>query len=104
MSDDVTFGDLLPEDNDMYLTVSIEFLQLNPEDFETAFTLMKKCWYIQDRWNEIAANARKLATMHGVAKTDLYNWAHGRYRLMQQAHEDCRVMWRQGKEDYRRAE
>lgn len=98
------FSELLPEDEEQYQTVAAEYLNLATEDFETAFVLTKKCWYIADRWSEIMANARKLASLHDVNKTDLYAWAYQRYRQMQLAHEHCRAMWRQGKEEIRRAE
>lgn len=98
------FDELLPEDSEQYQTVATAYLMLKSEDYETAYRLTKQCWYIAQRWVEIASNARKIADIKHVSKSDLYNWAYQRYRQMQLAHEHCRSVWRQGKEDSKYAE
>lgn len=97
-------ADYFPEDDDLYQTVAAEYLSLTSEDYETAFALTKKCWYVADRYAEIMADAKKMASLHRLNKTEFYGFAYRRYQQMRAAHEHCRAIWRQGKEDVRRAE
>jgi hypothetical protein len=101
--DSITFDDLFPEDCQQYETVSAEYISLASEDYETAYELTKKCWFLAQRWAEISANAGKLASMHRISKSGIHEWAYLKYRLMILAHEHCRMIWKQGKDDSRTA-
>ena len=94
------FQKILPEDCKQYNNVSQRYLELIPEDGNTAFDLMKDSWALAQRWSEIQATTGKIANMDNadIQKTDFKTWAYQRYRQMQLIHESCRVIWRQTNE------
>lgn len=92
---------LFTEDLEQYQIIKDNFESLSTEDGQTAYELAKMCMIQSDRWNEIAFNATKYGKEYSISKTDLYNWAYHRYRILMTMHEFCRVVYRQCSEDLR---
>lgn len=92
---------LFTEDLEQYQIIKDNFESLSTEDGQTAYELAKMCMIQSDRWNEIALNATKYGKEYSISKTDLYNWAYHRYRILMTMHEFCRVVYRQCSEDLR---
>jgi hypothetical protein len=94
----VDFDACFQEDMDQYYDIANQFLNLNSEDYGTAFEISKKSWVLSDRWSAIAANASKLAAVQKVSKTDLYNYCYQKYRQLQYMHEFSRILWNKGEQ------
>lgn len=92
---------LFQEDLEQYKMIMDNYESLSSEDGPTAYELAVMCIVAADRWNEIAFNASKLSKSVGVVKTDLYNWAYHKYRILMTLHEFCRVVYRQCEENVR---
>lgn len=90
----------LKEDITQYNETLETYEQLETEDIELAYDLAKKCLLLANRWNEIMLNSAKYCTLVEVRKTAFENWSYHKYRILMTAHEFCRVVWRQGKEEY----
>jgi len=95
------FDYLFQQEVEQHDEIMLRYLKLTTENFATAFKLAQKSLSLSDRWNDIAADAKKVATAHGLNKTDIQKWAYGKYRNMHLAHEHCRSIWRSG-EDFNR--
>ncbi len=91
----------LQEDIKQYNDKKEIFDRLNPEDIELAYDLAKECLLLADRWNEIMLNSAKYCTLIDTKKTSFENWAYHKYRILMTMHEFSRVVWRQGKEEYK---
>jgi hypothetical protein len=94
----VDFDGCFPEDIDQYYQIANQFLNLNTEDFATAFEISKKAWVLADRWANISANVGKLALSNKVNKTDLKDYCYRKYRQMQYIHEFSRMLWNKGEQ------
>lgn len=92
---------IFQEDLNQYYEVAEAYVNLAPEDIETAFELTKKAWVLADRWASLSVNASKLATMK-VNKTDIKDFCYRKHKMMQSIHEHCRVIYRLGEEDLKR--
>ena len=91
----------LKEDIEQYdLTIST-YDNLEPEDVELAYDLAKQSLVLANRWNEIMVDSAKYCTLIGVKKSQFENYAYHKYRILMTVHEFCRVVRRQGKEEYR---
>ena len=91
----------LKEDIEQYdLTIST-YNNLEPEDVELAYDLAKQSLILANRWNEIMVDSAKYCTLIEVKKSQFENYAYHKYRILMTIHEFCRVVWRQGKEEYR---
>lgn len=91
----------LKEDIEQYdLTIST-YDNLEPEDVELAYDLAKQSLILANRWNEIMVDSAKYCTLIEVKKSQFENYAYHKYRILMTVHEFCRVVWRQGKEEYR---
>jgi hypothetical protein len=97
------YTDLFPVDCEQFEIAGAAYLSLASEDYETAYDLAKTCWILAARWSEIMADAQKHATANGLSAAKLSDWAYRHYRLLLLAHEHCRMIWRQGKDDSRSA-
>lgn len=91
----------LKEDINQYNGAMEDFYSLVPEDVETAYQLAMVFMQIANRWTEIQLNSNKLCTQLGVTRTAFKDYAYEKYRLASKCHEFCRVVWRQGKEEYK---
>lgn len=91
----------LQEDIKQYNETLEIYKQLNPEDIELAYDLAKECLILADRWNEIMLNSAKYCTLIDTKKTSFENWSYHKYRILMTIHEFSRVVWRQGKEEYK---
>ena len=78
-----------------------DFYNLIPEDIETAYQLAMVFMQIANRWSEIQLYSNKYCVALGVTRTAFKDYAYEKYRLASKAHEFCRVVWRQGKDDLR---
>lgn len=86
---------LFEEDLAQYQFVLDNYEALSSEDGATAYQLAQRAIIQADRWAEISFNASKLYKTADVAKTDLYNWAYHKYRILMTIHDFCRVVYRQ---------
>lgn len=91
----------LKEDIKQYNEILETYNQLNPEDIELAYDLAKECLILANRWNEIMLQSAKYCTSLGISRTAFEKYAYHKYRVLMTAHEFCRVVWRQGKEEYK---
>lgn len=83
------------EDLKQYQFILDNYEILSSEDGATAYQIAQMSIIQADRWTEIALNASKYSSKVGIAKTDLYNWAYHKYRILTQIHEFSRVVYRQ---------
>lgn len=91
--------DSLKEDIEQFNFLRDNFEALNSEDGDTAYTLAIQMMICADRWCEIALNISKYAKELDNSKTNLYNWAYHKYRILMTMHEFCRVVYRQCREE-----
>lgn len=91
----------LKEDIKQYNEILETYDQLETEDIDLAYDLAKQCLLVADRWNEIMLNSAKYCTLVDTSKTTFEKWVYHKYRVLMTAHEFCRVVWRQGKEEYK---
>lgn len=91
----------LQEDIKQFNGAMEDFYNLIPEDVETAYQLAMVFMQVANRWTEIQLNSNKLCTQLGVTRTAFKDYAYEKYRLASKCHEFCRVVWRQGKEEYK---
>ena len=94
------FQVILPDDCKQYNEVFKRYLDLNNENVDEAYKLMKESLALAQRWSEIQATSRKI---HSASKADFSvtafkDWSYQRYRQMQLVHESCRIIWRQASE------
>lgn len=89
--------------NDIYQFDQIieTYNELETENIELAYDLAKECLLLANRWNEIMLDSAKFCTLIDTKKTAFESWAYHKYRILMTAHEFCRVIWRQGKEEYK---
>ena len=91
----------LKQDIEQYQGAMEDFYSLIPEDIESAYQLAMVFMQLANRWAEIHLNANKYCTDLGVTRTAFKDYAYQKYRLSSKAHEFCRVVWRQGKEEFK---
>nr|DAM50317.1 MAG TPA: hypothetical protein [Caudoviricetes sp.] len=91
----------LKQDIEQYQGAMEDFYSLIPEDIESAYQLAMVFMQLANRWAEIQLNANKYCTDLGVTRTAFKDYAYQKYRLSSKAHEFCRVVWRQGKEEFK---
>ena len=89
------------EDIHQYDEAMEDFYNLIQEDIEGAYSLAMVFMQLANRWSEIQLNANKYCTQLGVTRTAFKDYAYEKYRLSSKCHEFCRVVWRQGKEEYK---
>ena len=89
----------LKEDIEQYNEAMEEYYSLVPEDLDIAYDLAIRFMQIANRWVEIRLQANKICLETGVKRTDFKDYAYEKYRLASKAHDFCRVVWKQGKED-----
>lgn len=89
------------DDLEQYQIILDNYEALSSEDGVTAYRLAKMAIVQADRWNEIAFESSKASKELEVSKTNLYNWAYHRYRILMTIHEFCRVVYRQCEEQAR---
>lgn len=87
--------ELFKEDLEQYQMILDNYAILTSDDGMTAYELAKMCISAADRWSEITMNASKICKEAKISKTDLYNWAYHKYRILMTIHDFCRVVYRQ---------
>lgn len=87
---------LLPDDCKQFNALAKRYLDLNPEDADEAFSLMKESWAMAQRWSELQASNRKIRDLakQDVTLTEIKDFCYQRYRQMQLIHESSRCIWR----------
>lgn len=91
----------LKKDIEQYNEAMEDFYILIPEDIDMAYSLAMVFMQLATRWSEIQLNSNKLCTQLGVTRTAFKDYAYQKYRLASKCHEFCRVVWKQGKEEYK---
>ena len=91
----------LKEDINQYNEILETYEQLETEDIDLAYDLAKQCLLLANRWNEIMLDSAKYCTVIEVTRTAFEKWSYHKYRVLMTAHEFSRVVWRQGKEEYK---
>ena len=93
------FEKIVQEDFNQFREISLKFMKVKPEDFETLFELSQDAWALATRWSEIQSNASKIAFDNNISKTDFGTWAYQKYRQLQEMHITCRSWYRLAKQD-----
>lgn len=91
----------LKRDIEQYNGAISDYSDLETEDIDTAYVLAKELLILADRWNEIMLESAKYCTELEISRTSFEKYAYHKYRVLMTAHEFCRVVWRQGKENYK---
>ena len=89
------------EDLSQYKFILDNYEALSSEDGATAYLLAQQSLILADRWLEITLEASKVSKEISISKTDLYNYAYHKYRILMTIHEFCRVVYRQCEESIR---
>lgn len=95
------FEKLCQEDMNLFRDIAERFQKVSVMDRLELEELQKDTWLLATRWSEIQSNARKISQQYGINKTDFGNWAHQKYRQLQELHITCRSWYRQAWEDER---
>lgn len=93
------FEGILAEDCKQYRELFRKYKNKNPEDIQTLYDLTIESLMLAQRWSDIASNASLYSIMCEISKCDFRDWAYQRYRNLQEMHIDCRVFYKDAKED-----
>lgn len=93
------FEVIVPEDCNDYRKIFKKYRDKSPEDIQTLYDLMTDSLMLSQRWSDIASNASVYAEANSISKCDFRDWAYQRYRNLQEMHVDCRVLYKDAKED-----
>lgn len=93
------FEILVEEDCKQYREIFKKYKNKNPEDIETLYNLVSESLMLAQRWSDISSNASVYAKTFRISKTDFKDWTYQRYRNLQEMHTDCRVFYKDAKED-----
>lgn len=92
---------IFKDDLKQYKEILDAYDKLDTVDIDLAYDMAKTCLLLSDRWNEIMLSSSKYCLMLDTSKTTFEKWAYHKYRILMTMHEFCRVVWRQGKEEYK---
>ena len=93
------FENILEDDCKQYRELFKKYRDKNPEDIQTLYELTSQSLMLAQRWSDIASNANLYAITYEISKTDFKDWAYQRYRNLQEMHTDCRVFYKDAKDD-----
>lgn len=93
------FAKYVPEDTKMFDEILNKYQNCNPEDLATLYDLTQEGIILAQRWNDICSNATWYAKEYGISKTDFKDWSYHNYRILHELHVDCRVFYKDAKED-----
>lgn len=93
------FEEILIEDCKQYRDLFRKYKNKNPEDIQTLYDLTSESLMLAQRWSDIASNASIYAKAYEISKCDFRDWAYQRYRNLQEMHTDCRVFYKDAKDD-----
>ena len=93
------FETFVQEDCNQYREIFRIYKNKNPEDIDTLYALTRDSLMLSQRWSDIASNASVYAKTYEISKTDFKDWAYQRYRNLQEMHTDCRVFYKDAKDD-----
>jgi hypothetical protein len=91
----------LEEDCKQYDALFSKYQRLKSDDFSGAWEISQTALVLADRWNDINLCANQLAQTEDYKKSELSQWAYGRYMLLRQMHEKARMVWNKGESDAR---
>lgn len=95
------FEELVKEDCEQYREIFRRYKNKTIDDLDTLCALMNESLMLSQRWSDIQSNSSLYAKTYEISKTDFQNWAYQRYRNLQEMHTDCRVLYKDGKDDLR---
>lgn len=95
------FEELVKEDCDQYREIFRKYKNKTMEDIDTLLSLTNESLMLAQRWSDIQSNASLYSKTYEISKTDFQQWAYQRYRNLQEMHTDCRVFYKDAKEDLR---
>lgn len=93
------FDKLFPEDTEQLRDIFKRYKNKKVEDIQELYSISTTALILSQRWAEIQSMASIIAEETKYNKTDLYNWAHARYRNLQEMHIDCRSLYKCARED-----
>lgn len=93
------FEEYVKEDCEQYRDIFRTYKNKNPEDIDTLYALTSESLMLSQRWSDIASNASLYAKQYNISKCDFKDWAYQRYRNLQEMHTDCRVFYKDAKDD-----
>ena len=93
------FEEILAEDCKQYRELFRKYKNKNPEDIQTLYDLTSESLMLAQRWSDIASNASLYSKTYEISKCDFRDWVYQRYRNLQEMHTDCRVFYKDAKED-----
>ena len=93
------FEDILMEDCKQYRDLFRKYKNKNTEDIQTLYDLTSESLMLAQRWSDIASNASLYSKTYEISKCDFKDWAYQRYRILKEMHTDCRVFYKDAKED-----
>ena len=93
------FEEILKEDSEQYRELFIKYKNKTPEDIDTLYSLTSESLMLAQWWSDIASNASLYAKTYEISKCDFKDWAYQRYRNLQEMHTDCRVFYKDAKDD-----
>lgn len=93
------FEQYVKDDCKQYKIICSYYGNKNPEDTDLLYAISSNALILSSRWSDIASNASVYAKQYGISKTDFQQWAYQRYRTLQEIHTDCRVYFRDAKDD-----
>lgn len=93
------FETILEEDCNQYRELFKKYKNITTEDIDTWYLLTRESLMLAQRWSDIASNSSLYAKTYEISKCDFKDWAYQRYRNLQEMHTDCRVFYKDAKED-----
>lgn len=93
------FVKYVQEDYKQFIEIQQKYINCPPEDIATLYDLTQEGLILAQRWNDIGSNATLYAKKYGISKTDFKEWSYHNYRILQEIHIDCRVLYKDAKEE-----
>jgi hypothetical protein len=97
-----SLDELFPQDIMDYYVTFQAYIDLNTENYTEADRLARKSLALADRWNELAADAEKIATDGGFKKTTIATYCLNKFSTMKKIHDHCRMIWNHGEDNVQR--
>jgi len=96
-----SYDQYFPEESAQYYNLLIKYAKLTDENYLEAFQIAQEALILSDRFNTIANDAAKIASVKHGNKTDIKAFFYGRYRTLQLVHEHARSCWKSGNDRIR---
>ena len=89
----------IEEDCKQYTEILLQYTIINETNIHDASKLCVKALVLADRWSDIQSNAKKIAALQGLNKTDLSAWCYQKHRMLMKLHEHARSIWKSGSDN-----